>query len=189
MMRVRREAAATPASEVLAGYLIRGFFDQATIYLEAEPPAFGEAATMIEAFRAVVEGVGDRLGEHQPMLTEALGQLQMIFVQVGGTDRARRPRLLNCLGFAAMGPGVRRPRRAGSVEPDDRGGLVAAVRSGDHVEHHLGADLDLAGPIRDGRQWKWYSGPSPLATITPRPTSGSNSVTVPRPVTWSPCGS
>ena len=82
MMRVRREAAATPASEVLAGYLIRGFFDQATIYLEAEPPAFGEAATMIEAFRAVVEGVGDRLGEHQPMLTEALGQLQMIFVEV-----------------------------------------------------------------------------------------------------------
>ena len=37
---------------------------------------------MIEAFRAVVEGVGERLGEHQPMLTEALGQLQMIFVEV-----------------------------------------------------------------------------------------------------------
>ena len=45
-----------------------GFFDLATIYLEAEPPAFGEAATMIEAFRAVLDGVGDRLGEHQPML-------------------------------------------------------------------------------------------------------------------------
>jgi len=81
MMRVRREVAATPASEMLANYLMR-FFDLATIYLETEPPSFGEAATVIEAFRAVLDGLGDRLGEHQPMLTEALGQLQMVFVQV-----------------------------------------------------------------------------------------------------------
>ena len=81
MMRVRREVAATPASEMLANYLMR-FFDLATIYLESEPPAFAEAATVIEAFRSVLEGLGDRLGEHQPMLTEALGQLQMVFVQV-----------------------------------------------------------------------------------------------------------
>lgn len=81
MMRVRREVAATPAAEMVANHMIR-FLDLATIYLEAEPPAFGEAATAIEAFRAVLEGVGERLGEHQPMLTEALGQIQMIFVQV-----------------------------------------------------------------------------------------------------------
>lgn len=81
MMRVRREVAATPASEMLANYLMR-FFDLATIYLESEPPAFAEAATVIEAFRSVLDGLGERLGEHQPMLTEALGQLQMVFVQV-----------------------------------------------------------------------------------------------------------
>ncbi|MHB1139150.1 MAG: hypothetical protein ACYC2O_09360 [Microthrixaceae bacterium] len=81
MMRVRREVATTPASEMLANYLMR-FFDLATIYLEGEPPAFAEAATVIEAFRSVLEGLGDRLGEHRPMLTEALGQLQMVFVQV-----------------------------------------------------------------------------------------------------------
>jgi hypothetical protein len=81
MMRVRREVAATPAAEMLANYLMR-FFDLATIYLESEPPAFGEAATVIEAFRSVLDGLGDRLGDHQPMLTEALGQLQMVFVQV-----------------------------------------------------------------------------------------------------------
>ncbi len=81
MMRVRREVAATPASEMLANYLMR-FFDLATIYLESEPPAFAEAATVIEAFRSVLDGLGDRLGEHRPMLTEALGQLQMVFVQV-----------------------------------------------------------------------------------------------------------
>ncbi len=81
MMRVRREVAATPAAEMVSNHLIR-FLDLATIYLEADPPAFAEAATAIEAFRAVLEGVGDRLGDHRPMLTEALGQIQMIFVQV-----------------------------------------------------------------------------------------------------------
>ncbi len=91
MMRVRREVAATPASEMLANYLMR-FFDLATIYLESEPPAFAEAATVIEAFRSVVDGLGDRLGEHRPMLTEALGQLQMVFVQVKqGTESATPP--------------------------------------------------------------------------------------------------
>jgi hypothetical protein len=81
MLRVRREISNTPAAEMVSNHLIR-FLDLATIYLEADPPAFAEAATAIEAFRAVLEGLGDRLGEHRPMLTEALGQVQMIFVQV-----------------------------------------------------------------------------------------------------------
>jgi hypothetical protein len=67
------------------------FFDLATIYLETEPPAFGEAATVIEAFRSVLDGLGDRLGDHQPMLTEALGQLQMVFVQVKQTTENSAP--------------------------------------------------------------------------------------------------
>jgi hypothetical protein len=90
MMRVRREIAATPASEMIANHLIR-FLDLATIYLEGEPPAFAEAATAIEAFRCVLEGLGDRLGDHRPMLTEALGQVQMIFVQVKQTNDDHSP--------------------------------------------------------------------------------------------------
>ena len=85
MMRVRREIAATPAAEMISNHLIR-FLDLATIYLEGEPPAFAEAATAI-----VLEGVGDRLGEHQAMLTEALGQVQMIFVQVKQAHEAHTP--------------------------------------------------------------------------------------------------
>ena len=81
MMRVRREVSATPVGEMLANHQMR-LFDLATIYLEADPPAFAEAATVIEAFRAVLDGVGDRLGDQQALLAEALGQLQMIFVQV-----------------------------------------------------------------------------------------------------------
>lgn len=90
MMAVRREIAATPAAEMIANHLIR-FLDLATIYLEGEPPAFAEAATAIEAFRCVLEGLGDRLGEHRPMLTEALGQVQMIFVQVKQANEGHTP--------------------------------------------------------------------------------------------------
>lgn len=81
MMRAREEAASIPASEVLSGYLMQ-LFDHVVIYLQADPPAFAEAATMIEAMRAVIDGVGDRLGENAPVLREALGQAQMVFVQV-----------------------------------------------------------------------------------------------------------
>jgi hypothetical protein len=90
MMRVRQEIAATPASEMISNHLIR-FLDLATIYLEGEPPAFAEAATAIEAFRCVLEGIGDRLGDHRPMLTEALGQVQMIFVQVKQAHEGQAP--------------------------------------------------------------------------------------------------
>ena len=90
MMRVRQEIAATPAAEMISNHLIR-FLDLATIYLEGEPPAFAEAATAIEAFRCVLEGVGDRLGEHRTMLTEALGQVQMIFVQVKQANESATP--------------------------------------------------------------------------------------------------
>lgn len=90
MMAVRRQVAATPAAEMLANHMMR-LFDLATIYLETQPPAFSEAATVIEAFRAVVEGLGNRLGEHEPMLTEALGQLQMVFVQVKNANEGEAP--------------------------------------------------------------------------------------------------
>jgi hypothetical protein len=87
MMAVRRQVAQTPASEMLANHLMR-LFDLATIYLETDPPSFSDAATVIEAFRSTVDGLGDRLGEHKAMLTEAQGQLQMLFVQVKNSTDA-----------------------------------------------------------------------------------------------------
>lgn len=90
MMRVRQEIGATPASEMISNHMIR-FLDLATIYLETEPPSFSEAATAIEAFRAVLDGVGDRLGDQRPMLAEALGQMQMIFVQVKQANEGATP--------------------------------------------------------------------------------------------------
>ncbi len=85
MMRVRREVSATPASEMLTNHMMR-LFDLTTIYLEGDPPAFSDAATVIEAFRAMLDALGERLGESEPTLREALGQLQMLFVQVKDAD-------------------------------------------------------------------------------------------------------
>jgi hypothetical protein len=73
--------AATPVADVLANHMMR-LFDLVTIYLEASPPGFAEAATVIEAYRGMLEAVRDRLGDHAAMLGEALGQAQMLFVQV-----------------------------------------------------------------------------------------------------------
>lgn len=81
MMQARRRIAETPAPEMLANHLMR-FFDLASIYLEADPPGFEDAATVIETVRAVLDGVGDRFGEHEELLRSALGQMQMAFVQV-----------------------------------------------------------------------------------------------------------
>lgn len=81
MMQVRREVANTPAAEMLTNHMMR-LFDLTTIYLEGDPPAFADAATVIEAFRALLEALGSRLGESEEVLTEALGQLQMLFVRV-----------------------------------------------------------------------------------------------------------
>lgn len=81
MMRVRREVAATPASEMLTNHMMR-LFDLATIYLEGDPPSFADASTVIEAFRAMLDALGDRLGDSHDTMREALGQLQMLFVQV-----------------------------------------------------------------------------------------------------------
>ena len=81
MTRVRAQVAATPVGEVLTSHLMR-FFDLVLIYLDASPPKFNDAAVVIEAFRAVLDTVGDQLGEHQAMLRDTLGQAQMVFVQV-----------------------------------------------------------------------------------------------------------
>lgn len=81
MLAVRRETAGIPAADLVSRYLMQ-FGDLVTIYLEADPPAFAEAATVIEAYRGALEAVGPRLGEHEQVLHELLGQLQMIFVDV-----------------------------------------------------------------------------------------------------------
>jgi len=81
MAEVQQRIAQTPAAEVVANHLM-GFYELAAIHLSQEPPQFTEAAVAIDALRAVLEALGDRLGENVAVLNQALSQMQMAFVQL-----------------------------------------------------------------------------------------------------------
>ncbi len=81
MAEVQQRIAQTPAAEVIANHLM-GFYELAAIHLSQEPPHFAEATVAIDALRAVLEALGDRLGDNVGVLNQALSQMQMAFVQL-----------------------------------------------------------------------------------------------------------
>jgi hypothetical protein len=85
MHRVRTELAATPVVDLIANHAV-GLWQLAVLHLvpeeENEPPRLDDAAVAIDAFAAIVEGLGPRLGPHEEPLRDALQQLRMAFVQV-----------------------------------------------------------------------------------------------------------
>jgi hypothetical protein len=93
---IRRQLLSTPAEMVVANHCY-GFFELAAVYLSASPPRLAEARLAIDGLAALVEGLGDRLGEAAPSLREGLAQVQLAFVQIqaahgeeppGGNGRA-----------------------------------------------------------------------------------------------------
>jgi hypothetical protein len=81
MAEVQRQVAATPASQMIANHAM-GLYELAAIKLSQEPPLFAEAKLAIDAFAAVMDAVGDHLGDDAPPLRQALSQLQMAFVEL-----------------------------------------------------------------------------------------------------------
>ena len=81
MVETRQRLASVPASEVIANHAM-GLYELAAIHLSRPEPAFAEAALAIDALRAIVNQLGDRLGEAAPVLQEAMGQIQMAFVSI-----------------------------------------------------------------------------------------------------------
>jgi hypothetical protein len=80
MAEVQRQVLAAPAAQIVTNH-IAGFYELAALHLAQEKPRLEEAQLAIDAMTAVVEAVGDRLGENQVPLRDALNQLQMAFVQ------------------------------------------------------------------------------------------------------------
>ena len=81
MAEVQERIAQTPAADVIANHLM-GFYELAAIHLSQEPPHFEDAALAIDGLQAVLERLGDRIGENGPVLHQALQQVQMAFVQL-----------------------------------------------------------------------------------------------------------
>ena len=79
LAEARERLAQTPAAEVVANHVM-GLYELGAIHLSGG--AVDEAKVAIDAMVGVMDGLPGRLGEDEPVLREALQQLQMAFVQV-----------------------------------------------------------------------------------------------------------
>jgi hypothetical protein len=61
---------------------LMGLYELAAIHLSSVPPKLDDASLAIDALSALVERLGDRLGEHTETMRDALSNIQMVFVQL-----------------------------------------------------------------------------------------------------------
>lgn len=81
MAQARAELASTPADVVIANHAM-GLYELAAIHLSQDPPHLPEANLAVDALAALLGGVEGRLGQNEATLRQALGQLQMAFVEL-----------------------------------------------------------------------------------------------------------
>ncbi|HWS46715.1 MAG TPA: hypothetical protein VN636_12695 [Acidimicrobiia bacterium] len=88
---LHQRLAATPVEDVIVNHAI-GIWQLALVHLGVVTPPdeqgrrpvpnLAAAGLAIDALSALVDGLKDRLGEGETMLREALGQAQMLYVEV-----------------------------------------------------------------------------------------------------------
>src|SRR6516165_6537689 len=87
MDELRDQLAKTPAEVVVANHAF-GLFELAALHLSLQPPQLDQARLAIDALAALVDGLGSRLGDASPQLSDGLSQLRMAFVQIHAAERA-----------------------------------------------------------------------------------------------------
>jgi hypothetical protein len=87
LAELQARLARTPAEVVIANHAF-GLFELAGLHLSLDPPQLDQARLAIDAYAALVEGMGDRLGPQAKDLSAGLSQLRMAFVQISGPRRA-----------------------------------------------------------------------------------------------------
>ena len=75
----RRRLAEVPPAVVITNHAM-GLYELAAIHLSADPPRLDAAKLAIDAVRALVDGLGDRLGDETETLRAAVANIQMAFV-------------------------------------------------------------------------------------------------------------
>jgi hypothetical protein len=83
LARLQAELRATPVADIVANHAI-GLWQLAVLHLGLEDRAtmnLVEASLAIDAFAALVDGLGARLGRHEGPLRDALTQLRLAYVQ------------------------------------------------------------------------------------------------------------
>jgi hypothetical protein len=77
----RRHLLEAPAGSVVGQQALQ-FYELAALHLSQPQPKLDDARVAIDAFAAVVTGLGPRLGEAEQPLRQALNQIQLAFVEV-----------------------------------------------------------------------------------------------------------
>lgn len=92
LAELQEQLARTPVEVVVANHAF-GLFELAALHLSLQPPQLDQARLAIDAFASLVEGLGERLGDHSRELEDGLANLRMAYVQIhaasqSGTDPA-----------------------------------------------------------------------------------------------------
>jgi hypothetical protein len=80
---LRKELLEAPVEVVVANHAY-GLFELAALHLSSQPPNLPQSRLAIDALGVLVEGLGERLGEVEAPLKEALAQIRLAYVQISG---------------------------------------------------------------------------------------------------------
>ncbi len=83
MEEARERLAEVPAEVVVTNHVM-GLYELAAIHLSASTPDLVQSALAIDAMACLVDGLGDRLGDDDPTMRDALGNIRIAFVQIKG---------------------------------------------------------------------------------------------------------
>jgi hypothetical protein len=78
---LRKELLEAPVEVVVANHAY-GLFELAALHLSSKPPNLPQSRLAIDALGSLVEGLGERLGEVEAPLKEALAQIRLAYVQI-----------------------------------------------------------------------------------------------------------
>lgn len=81
MEAMQEQLLRTPAVVVVANHCI-ALYELAVLHLSQDPPHTDDARVAIDALAGVVDVLGNRLGENERPLRDALAQLRLAFIEV-----------------------------------------------------------------------------------------------------------
>jgi hypothetical protein len=85
--QLEEELLAAPVEDVIANHCY-GLFQLAALHLGQRPPNLEQARLAIDAFGAITEALGPRLGSHAESFTDGLAQLRLAYVQLHAATEA-----------------------------------------------------------------------------------------------------
>ncbi len=108
----------------------------AALHLSQQPPRLDKARLAIDALGMLVEGLGDRLGQHAEALAEGLSQLRLAFVRIANVP---------------SGPTAQSNPGGAGPDPSDAGPIDARAENASDADDPRQSQSD-AGPIDAGAE-------------------------------------